>query len=414
MNVNWEEMRGKEFPALDNNLVFLDAACVSIIPERTRRAIVDFAGYSTRNDEKNSSEHHIRMDHKRDKAYAEAAKLLNADSEEIALVESTSHGLNIAATSLEVKPGENVLTTNLEFIQVALPWCAERKRKGFEVRVVRAKDNRFTVEDFEKAADSGTRMIVLSSVEWCNGWRMDLKSLGEFCKSKGIYLVVDAVQEMGVRNMDTKTFHVDILTSGGHKWLNSPFGTGVLYINKDLINKIEPVYWGYLNSEAPPEGWGGYWENPASQAVRDWKFVKTARRFEIGGTSNYPGAIALGESLGLVNELGIRSIEEHVLNLGDYCMEKMEELGGTIITHKERDRRAGIVIFRLYNDTKKDLGILKRLHEQRILIAQRFTDYVGGFRVSCQYYNLEKDIDALAAALKPIVAELGKPDYRKV
>ena len=214
--------------------------------------------------------------------------------------------------------------------------------------------------------------------------------------------------------MDTKSFHVDILTAGGHKWLNSPFGTGVMYINKDLLGKIDPVFWGYLNSEAPAEGWGAYWENPGSQAVNNWKFVKTARRFEIGGTSNYPGAIALGESLGLVNELGIKNIEEHVLDLGDYCMKKMEELGGTIITHKERDRRAGIVLFRLYNDTKKDLEILKKLHAKRVLIAQRFTDYVGGFRVSCQYYNMEKDIDVLADTLKPIIAEMGKPDYKKV
>jgi len=412
-NIIWEEVRKKEYPALDNNLVFLDASCVSLIPERTRKAIIDFTEYCTRNDEINSSAHHINMDQRRDKAYKEAAKLLNADIEEIALVESTTHGLNIAATSLELKSGDNILTTNLEFIQVAMPWCAQRSRKGFEIRVVKTKDNRFTVEDFKKAADANTRMIVFSSVEWCNGWRMDLKEIGDYCKSNGIYLVVDSVQEMGVCDMDTKKFHVDILTAGGHKWLNSPFGTGVLYINKELVNKIEPVFWGYLNSEVPEGGWGAYWENPGSQSVSNWKFVKNARRFEIGGTSNYPGAIALGESLGLVNELGIKNVEEHVLDLGDYCMEKMEELGGTIITHKERERRAGIVIFRLYHDTKKDLEILKRLHAQRILIAQRFTDYVGGYRVSCQYYNLKKDIDALANALKPIVAELGKPDYRK-
>lgn len=414
MSVNWAKFREEEFPALDKDLTFLDAACVSLIPQRTVRVMHEFIEYSARNDEINSSAHHINMDHKRDKAYTEAAKLLNADLEEIALVESTSHGLNIAATSLEVKPGENILTTNLEFIQVALPWCVKREKEGIEIKVVKAKDNRFTVEDFAKAADNKTRIIVISSVEWCNGWRMDLKSIGDFCKQKGIYLVVDSVQELGVRNMDTKSFHVDILTAGGHKWLNSPFGTGVMYINKDLLGKIDPVFWGYLNSEAPAEGWGAYWENPGSQAVNNWKFVKTARRFEIGGTSNYPGAIALGESLGLVNELGIKNIEEHVLDLGDYCMKKMEELGGTIITHKERDRRAGIVIFRLYNDTKKDLEILKKLHAKRVLIAQRFTDYVGGFRVSCQYYNMEKDIDALADTLKPIIAEMGKPDYKKV
>ena len=411
MVVNWEKLRKEEYPALDE-MTFLDAACVSLIPQRTVKTLNSFIDSCTRNEEENSSAHHIAMDNRRQKAYDEAAKLLNADPEEIALVESTTHGLNIAATSLKIKPGENVLTTNLEFIQVALPWCVKRQQEGIEIKVVKAQDNRFTVADFAREADENTRLIVISSVEWCNGWRMNLKEIGDFCKSKGIYLVVDAVQEMGVRNLDTKSFHVDILTAGGHKWLNSPFGTGVLYINKGLLDKIEPVFWGYLNSEVPEEGWGAYWENPGAQSVNDWKFVKTARRFEIGGTSNYLGAISLGESLGLVNELGIENIEQHVLELGDYAIKRIEEIGGTIITHREPEHRAGIVIFRLYDDVSKDLSILKKLHSQRIMIAQRFTDYVGGFRVSCQYYNLKKDIDALVEALKVIIEESGTPDYK--
>ena len=63
--------------------------------------------------------------------------------------------------------------------------------------------------------------------------RQDLKELGDYCKEKGVYLVVDAVQQLGVTKIDTKACHIDILTAGGHKWLNSPYGTGVLYVNKE-------------------------------------------------------------------------------------------------------------------------------------------------------------------------------------
>lgn len=412
MSVNWKEVREKEFPQLDGDMTFLDAACVSFAPRRTIEAIKDFAEFTGLNDEANSSAHHIAMDSKRNKAYEEAIKLLNAEPEEIAIVESTSHGLNIAATSLKMEDGDNVLTTNLEFIQVALPWCVMRRTKDIEVRVVRAEDNRFSVEDFKKAADKNTKLIVISSVEWCNGWKMDLKSIGEFCKENGIYLVVDGVQEVGARKMDVKEFHVDILTAGGHKWLNSPYGAGILYINKDLLPKIDPVFWGYLNSEVPEGGWGAYWENPAAPSTADWKFVQTARRFEIGGTSNYAGAIALGETLSLVNEIGIENIETRILELSDYCMIGLSSLGGTMITHPEPEHRAGIVIFRLYDDLAKDREVLRRLHEQRIFIAQRFTDNVGGFRVSCHYFNNENDFDNLFSTLKEIIAELGEPDYQ--
>lgn len=413
MAINWKKIRKEEWPVLET-MTFLDAACVSFASQRTVCALKNFAEFTARQDEENSSAHHIAMDHLRDKAYIEACKLFNADPEEIAVVESTTHGLNIAATSIPLEDGDNILTTNLEFIQVALPWCAMRKTKDIEIRVVKTTDNRFSVDDFEKMCDERTKIIVISSVEWCNGWRMDLKSIGDFCQRKGIYFVIDSVQQAGVTKMDTKEFHVDIMTAGGHKWLNSPFGAGILYINKETLKKLEPVFWGYLNTEVPPEGWGAYWENPAAKAVSDWKFVPTARRFEIGGTSNYPGVIALGETLGLVNEIGIENIEARIFDLGTYCMDEFEKIGGTIITHRDPEHRSGIIITRLYDDLKTERMILQKLHSQKIFIAQRFTDYVGGYRISCQYYNNEKDIDTLISSIKEIIKEIGRaPDYKK-
>jgi selenocysteine lyase/cysteine desulfurase len=412
MSVDWERIRKEEWPVL-NEMTFLDTACVSFAPQRTVRAIKEFAEFTARQDEADSSAHHIAMDHLRDKAYAEAAKLLNADAEEIAVVESTTHGLNIAATAFELEDGDNVVTANLEFIQVALPWCAMRRKKKIDIRVVKPEDERFFARDFEKACDDRTRLIVVSSVEWCNGWKMDLAELGEMCRRRRIRLVVDAVQQLGVGLIDTKACHIDILSAGGHKWLNSPYGAGVLYINKELLPEIEPVYWGYLSTKAPPEGWGAYWENPAAPPVNDWGFVETARRFEIGGTSNYPGAVALGESLGLVNEIGIANIESRIFDLTTYCLDMWEGLGAVSITHRDPEHRSGIVITRLYDDLAVDREILANLHAQGIFIALRFTDYVGGFRTSCQYFNNEHDIDVLRDALLREIKRIGRaPDYR--
>lgn len=413
MSADFGQIRHKEWPVL-KTMTFLDAACVSFAPQRTVRALKAFADFTARQDEENSSAHHIAMDAKRNKAYDEARKLLNADAEEIAIVESTSHGLSIAANGIELEEGDNIVTTNLEFIQVALPWCVMRKEKRIDIRVAKTQDGRFGAADFAALCDARTRLIVLSSVEWCNGWRMDLEEIGRFCQARGIFLVVDAVQEMGVNKLDTKSFHVDIMVAGGHKWLNSPFGAGVLYINKKTLPKLKSVYHGYLNTKVPPEGWGGYWENPAAPSINDWEFDMTARKFEIGGTSNYPGAIALGESLGLVNEIGIENIEAYVRELSAYCMDELEKIGATLITHRDAGRRAGIVIARLYEDLALDRHILRQLHARRIFIAQRFTDYVGGFRISCQYFNNHADIDALIAAMVELINEAGRaPDYGK-
>ena len=130
-------------------------------------------------------------------------------------------------------------------------------------------------------------------------------------------------------------------------------------------------------------------------------------------SSNYTGAIALGESLGLVNEIGIENIQEHIWELSAYCMDQLEAIGATIITHRDPGRRGGIVIARLYDDLDVDRWVLKQLHARKIFIAQRFTDYVGGFRISCQYFNNHADIDAMAAAMKELIQEIGRaPDYK--
>lgn len=413
MNIDFEKIRKEEWPVLET-MTFLDAACVSFAPQRTVKAVKAFADMTAVQEEANSSAHHIAMDSLRHKAYDEAAKLLNADPEEIALVESTSHGLNIAAQGIELQDGDNIITTNLEFIQVALPWCVMRKDKNIDIRVCKTEDNRFTAKDFAALVDDKTKLIVMSTLEWCNGWQTDLKELGDYCKEKGVYLVVDAVQQLGVTKIDTKACHIDILTAGGHKWLNSPYGTGILYVNKETLPKLKQSYAGYLNTTVPEGGWGAYWENPAAPSVNNWTFDNTARKFEIGGTSNYTGAIALGESLALVNEIGIENIEKRVREIAVYCMDRIEEIGGTLITHRDPGHFGGIVIARLYDDLDVDRMILKKLHARRIFIAQRFTDFIGGFRISCQYFNNEKDIDTMIDAMKELIKEIGRePDYKK-
>ncbi len=414
MSVNWEKIRKEEWPVLEK-MTFLDAACVSFAPQRTVRAVKAFADMTATQEEANSSAHHIAMDELRNKAYEEACKLLNADIEEIALVESTSHGLNIAAQGIELNDGDNIITTNLEFIQVALPWCVMRKDKNIDIRVCKTKDTSFTASDFEKLIDAKTKILVMSTLEWCNGWASDLAEIGKLCKEKGVLFVVDAVQQLGITEIDTKKCHIDLLVAGGHKWLNSPYGTGVMYVNKNSFNKIKQSYAGYLNTSVPEGGWGAYWENPAAPPVNDWTFPNTARKYEIGGTSNYAGAIALGETLGLVNEIGIENIQNRVWEISGYCMDKLEEIGGTLITHRDvKERRGGIVIARLYEDLETDRQILKNLHAKKIFIAQRFTDFVGGFRISCTYFNNHEDIDAMIAAMKEEIARIGRnPDYKK-
>ncbi len=131
------------FPGLEGK-VFLDAATVSLAPVQARDAIAGFLERAVLCPERDASTHHIAMDELRGGAVREAAALLGAGEDEIALVESTSHGLSIAARALGLGPRDNVVTDDLEFLQVAIPWFklveegslgevrrrAERRRRG--------------------------------------------------------------------------------------------------------------------------------------------------------------------------------------------------------------------------------------------------------------------------------------------
>ena len=110
MSFDWEKLRKEEWPVLET-MTFLDAACVSFAPQRIVNAVKDFADMTARQDEESSGAHHLALDAVREKAYEEAAKLLNADLDEIALVESTTHGLNIAARGMDEEGMEQYLDT---------------------------------------------------------------------------------------------------------------------------------------------------------------------------------------------------------------------------------------------------------------------------------------------------------------
>lgn len=396
----------EEFPIMKEK-VFMDAACVSVTPQRAVKAVKDFADYTATCPEESSSAHHVAMDMMRQKARDEAVKLLKASPEEIALIESTTHGLNIAATSIKLPPGSKVLVPDLEFLQVPIPWSMQ---ESIEIELIKNRDGRILVEDIEKAIDNKVKMVVISSVQWCNGWLVDLKALGELCKKKGVYLVVDAIHQVGAVNLDLSQVHVDILVAGGHKWLNSPFGCGILYVNKEILKELKPVFWGYLNLNEPKGGWPTYFGTPSITPVREWDFVETAKKFEIGGTSNYAGAIALGESLSLFNELGIENVEKHNVALADYLLEGLTDVGATLVTKPDPGHRSALGVFRFYKDMQEENRLLEELHKNNIYVAMRFTSNVGGIRVSNHFFNNKDDVNALLSQLKKAYNKK-KPDY---
>src|SRR5713101_2349128 len=134
-----------QFPALQEK-TFLDAACISLAPRVATEAISKFLDTTLQCPERSATLHHIAMDKARDTARSEAAGLITAGGDEIALVESTSLGLELAAQAIPLAAGDRVLLCDLEYMEVAIPW-SQLQRRGISIDVVPNRDGELRTED---------------------------------------------------------------------------------------------------------------------------------------------------------------------------------------------------------------------------------------------------------------------------
>lgn len=391
---DWSTVRA-QFPGLEGR-TFLDAACVSLMPHSAGEAVKAFCDELVWPSARSATAHHLWMDEQKAAAVPQVATLLGVKGHRVALIESTSHGLNIAAQSIPWSAGDEVLMCDLEFLQVAIPFVQLAANRGVRPVFLGHRNGVVDARAFCEAITPRTRAVVLSSTQWSNGYRIDLPAVADACRRAGVWLVVDAIQQAGA--VPVETTDVDFLVAGGHKWLNSPMGTGFMCLSQRVLDTLEPVSWGYLTLEPPEGGWEGYFTTPSITPDRPYTFSRSAQRFEIGGTANYPGAIALAKSVELVNGVGISRSAARVWDLGDRLIEGLRRLDVRLETPFGREHRAGIVSFTC-GSRERDAACLAFLLKRDICVAQRYTSHTGGIRVSIHYFNDEDDIAQLLAAV---------------
>jgi len=315
------------------------------------------------------------------------AQLIKARSEEIALVPNTSTGLNIVANLLRYPRNSNVVTTDLEFPSVVYPWLRIGMESNLEIRYVKNMRGRLRLEDFEKAVNDDTVAVIISHVEYGNGFKNDLRVIAEIAHDHGAFLVVDACQSAGAVSIDVKRERVDFLATSCYKWLLGPCGAGFLYVKEDLIEDAEPIFVGWTSVKHEIFETVDLWNN--TQLI----LSETASRFETGTLSlmSYVGATA---ALKLILEYGIEKIENRIMRLTSYLIERLKEEGFTLQTSEEPSNRSGIVNLKASKPKEKVEELLKR----RVVVSAR----MNGIRVSPHFYNTEDELEKFLTHLKEI------------
>lgn len=390
-----EDLR-KEFPIFRHR-AYVDTACYAPGFKRSVDAISDYLQTTLL---MSCSSFDQTLAWLKPVAYAreEAAKLLNAQEEEIAFITSTGMGNNKFAGAIGLKKGDNVIINDLEFPSAVLAYTAYQ-RKGVEIRRVQHRDGRLYLEDFEKLIDKNTRVIAISAVQWTSGFRIDLEKLVKLADSYGAYVVVDACQSLGGFKLDVKKTGIHCMVTQGHKWLFAPFCTGIMYVRKDLVDKYDPniVESGNLYKDPKRQPYHHQFDldNMTDYAIR---FVDTAAKFQ--SCPNIAGLWGLYESLKCINHYGAENIEERIQYLVDCLLEGLKEVKGLkLVSPRERQERSGIVLATT-GDVKKDTQIMQELSTLGVSVSCRYQARCGGVRMSLHFYNDENDVERLIQALK--------------
>ena len=313
---------------------------------------------------------------------ARLARLIGADPDEIAFTENVTYGINSAANSLPLEPGDNVILCNREFASNVYPWLRLQQVKGVEARIVPHDQGGLTVERLEQYADDRTRVVTVSSAQFSDGCAADLEAIGRWCRAHNAWFVVDCAQSLGVIPMDVKRFQIDFLAGLGCKWLLGPFSIGFLYIRRELLSRIVPAFVG------------------ADSVIGDvdaveyhFRLKDDATRFE-GGLPNAPGIAGLNASLSLMEEVGFEKIHQQAWEVSGYFIRRLQELGLELAPCALSDKtRSCIVSFR----PRKLEETYQHLRGQNIACSMR----CGYIRTGIHGYNTVEEADQ-------VIEDIGK------
>lgn len=316
------------------------------------------------------------------------AALINASPREVAYVQSTSAGEQMAVAALDLPArGGRIVTDALHFFG-SFHLYNELEKAGMEVVVLPMREGRISMNDMEAAVNGQTRLVAVSAISTINGFQHDLKAVADLAHAHGAKVYVDAVHAIGAVPFDVKATGIDFAATASYKWLMADMGLGFAYVREDLIPELKRPQAGYqqlaaFSSHAHPYDPPG--EKPFMTRARD----DATGLFAMGTYSN-TGVAHLDWSLDYLAQLGVENIQSYRQPLIDYARREIPRLGlepitpddstGPLIAFARQDART------LYGEKLKAAGVQVTLGAHRL-------------RVSASVFNTRADIDRLLEAL---------------
>ena len=322
----------------------------------------------------------------------QAAEFIGAEKEETVLTRNTTEGMNLVAAGLELKPGDEILTTNHEHGGGMVCWQHMARRCGVKIVQIEmpapVRDQAQILELVEGHITKRTRVCSFSHVETFTGLQMPLAQIAKITRPKGILLVCDGAQAPGMLQVDVKALAVDTYASSSHKWMLAPKGCGLLYIRKGVQDRIRPAF-----------TYSGYGVYSASS-----------------GTRNVPLILAHGTTMDFHNTIGRDRVEARCRHLSRRMRRRLAAIEGMrLLTPDQKELSSGIVTFAVDpKRAKKNSEIAGQLFEQHNIVVKTVpgTYRVEGgirpknynaLRFSTHIFNSDRDVERTADLIQRIL-----------
>jgi cysteine desulfurase/selenocysteine lyase len=366
-----EELRRAEFPAMREK-IFLAHAGVCPLPRRVAQAMADCAHGGTLGDQEVFALRQI------ENARQLGARLLNCQPDEVALVGPTSLALSFVAAGLNFRRGDNILIYHDDYPSNVYPWMALAER-GVQVRLLNTRGlGAIRTIDVMGQVDENTRLVALASSHFISGHRLEHDAIGKFLRERNILFCLDAIQTLGA--FPTTVEHVDFLAADAHKWLLGPCGAGLLYVRRELQEKLNPPVFGWHNVRCP--------DFVAQEKI---EFRDGAKKFE-AGTHNLVGLAGLNAALELALEIGVENIAAELARKRTWLVPALREKGFTVLNPEPKPENAGGITS--FFAPGKNLAELHQKLADAGVVASLRTDrkkqhYI---RLSPHFYNTDAEL----------------------
>lgn len=380
-----------------NEYIHFNNAGSSLPPDSTVDTVIRYlqeeaigGGYET------EAKYAAGLDH----VYTLIATLINARPDEIAIVENASTGWHLAFNGIDFQPGDEVITSEMEYVTNHLGFLNVKKTNDIRITVIpNNAEGNFDLKALEKAINSRTRLIAITHVPSTAGNILPVEDIGRIARRHNILYLVDACQSVGQLSLDVEAIGCDMLAVTGRKYLRAPRGTGFVYIRKNAQDKLRPVFFDGHSIAAVNEN--------------GFTLLDSARRFELY-EKNRALTLGLGAAIQYALDLGLDRIEKRITCLAASLRSKLAAIPG-ITVHDKGQHLCGIVTFSVAGmDAEK---VKAALHEKKINVsisgARSTPVYMNlhhlptVIRASVHYYNTDQEIDTLCttlAAMRPIQA----------